>query len=100
MTDAQAVPRTEAGKRLLEVWMAGRTHPPSTARLRDFTVLVLAIEAEAASLVTAPPDLDVDTLAKAMWDAPIWDPDDGVLIGEMADVASKIAAEYARLRRE
>ena len=57
-TDAQAVPRTEAGKRLLDEWAWMRAgHAPNTAKVRD---LIVAAEAEAA-LVTAP-DLDVDRL--------------------------------------
>lgn len=45
LTDLRA-PRTEPGRKLLALWLAGRTHPPSVQRLRDFTELVLAIEDE------------------------------------------------------
>lgn len=60
-------PRTEAGKALLALWNAGRTHPPSAQRLRDFMGLVLDIEREAATLpglVESAREL-VDAIAEA-----------------------------------
>jgi hypothetical protein len=84
---AQAVPRTEAGKRLLE-------HVPWDEIALDPSI-VAQVEADAASLVPAP-DLDVETLAEAMGVMLVTE--DGELVESLAESAVRIAAEYARLR--
>lgn len=59
------VPATAAGRRLLATWLAGRTHPPSVQRLRDFTDLVLAIEDEAPAWPSPDDEAAVERLADA-----------------------------------
>jgi hypothetical protein len=56
--DPQAAPRTEAGKRLIEEWYPGDGDGLDSIALQDFRDAILAIEAEARSLVPAQEPLD------------------------------------------
>lgn len=51
-----------AAKRLLDLWLSGRTHPPSQQRLAEFEAFVADVEREAvdpyARLVVDPYDID------------------------------------------
>lgn len=60
-------PRTAQGRALVDFWLAGRTHPPSTARREEFVGQVLAIEAAARRAAFEEAPINVDRLEAALW---------------------------------